>query len=154
MRFLTSIQENILWFDIAMQNPALMGVVDRLRQLEDDLRCATHRHRLAPNEFVQLSAFHELHTEIATAIALAHLVDRHDARMLESSGRLSFATKAFQMGFSCPRTARDHFQSDDPVETLLACSINHALPTAPDFLQQFVIAKIHHWRCASVRTLN
>ena len=41
---------------------------------------------------------------------------------------------------------RDHFERNDSIETFLPRAINHALPAASDFFQQFVIAKILHRR--------
>ena len=68
--------------------------------------------RFTPNEFVELSTFHQLHAEVATIVAFADLVDRRDLRMLEAGRGFGFATEAFQMRLRRPMTERDHFQRD------------------------------------------
>ena len=90
VRFACDIQQNVSRFDIPMQNPVLVRIVHGARQLGDKLRCATNRHRFAPNDFVQLAAFDQTHAEITTTLALANFVDRNDGWMVQHGGRLSF----------------------------------------------------------------
>ena len=62
-----------------------------------------NRHRLAPDYFVQLAAFDELHAEVALAIALADLVNGNNAWMFEAGGSFRFSAKALQVRFASPK---------------------------------------------------
>jgi hypothetical protein len=55
-----------------------------------------------------LSAFDELHAEVARAITLADLVDRNNTGVLQTGGRLCFETKTLQVRFACPLTKADN----------------------------------------------
>ena len=45
----------------------------------------------------QVAPVHELHAEIMMAVVLAHLVNRHDIRVIEVSGRLGFEPEPLQI---------------------------------------------------------
>ena len=64
---------------------------------------------VAPDHFVKLAAFDELHAEVARAIALADFVDGNDAWMIEAGGGFGFAAKALQVRFGGPLTKADDF---------------------------------------------
>ena len=87
------------------------------------------------DDLIKLSAFDELHAEIAGPIALAHFVNRYDARMIEAGGGQGFAAKAFQIRFARPMTEANDFQRDRAIETLLPGAKHHALTAATNFLQ-------------------
>jgi hypothetical protein len=52
------------------------------------------------------------------------------------------------MRFRGPLAQADHFECDGAVEAFLSRTVNYTLPTAADFLQQFVIAEVteYCWR--------
>ena len=60
------------------------------------------RHRRAPDYFVKLAAFDELHAEVARAIALADFVNRNNAWMFETGGSFRLQPKALQVRFRWP----------------------------------------------------
>jgi hypothetical protein len=60
-----------------------------------------------PDYFVELSAFDELHAEVALAIALADFVDWNDAWMIEASSRFGFQPEAPKVRFGGPLTKAD-----------------------------------------------
>ena len=93
-------------------------------------------------DFVNLTALDELHTEVALTVALADFVNGNDAWMFQARRRFRLTPKALQMRFSGPRTKADHLQRNDAIETFLMGPINYALTTPPNFLQQLVIAKL------------
>ena len=71
-----------------MENPPLMGIMNSARQLDDELRRASIRYWLALDNFVEWSAFHELHAEVAGTVTFPDLVNRDDATGGPSSLRL------------------------------------------------------------------
>src|SRR4051794_13460092 len=98
------IQQNVSRFDVTMQNPMLMRVMHGAGHFCDQFRRLPDWHRRMSDYFVQLSAFDELHAEIARAISLAHVIDGDDAWMVEAGGGFCLPAKAFQVGFARPLT--------------------------------------------------
>ncbi len=96
MRFAFCVEQNVARFDVSMQNAVLMRVMNCAGQLGDQFRRMPDRHRLAPDYFVKLAAFDELHAEVAGAIALAHFVNRNDAWMVEAGRGFCFPAKALE----------------------------------------------------------
>src|SRR6476469_2035862 len=109
MRFTSFIHENVSRLDVAMQNTVFMRVMDSTRYLGDEFHGLTNRHRRALNYFVKLAAFDKLHAEVALPIALAHLVDWDDARMVKARRGLGFQTEALDMRFGGPLPKANDF---------------------------------------------
>ena len=100
------------------------------------------RHRRALEHFIKLAAFDEFHAEIAGAIALVHLVDRDNARVIEACRSFCFQTKAPDVRFARPLAESNDFQRDCAVETFLPGAKYHTLTAATDFFQQLVVAQV------------
>jgi len=86
-----------------------MRVVHGPRHLRDQFRRLPDRHWPAPDYFIQLSTFDELHTEVTGTIALAHFVDWNDAGMIEAGGGFGLPAKALQVRFARPLTKANDF---------------------------------------------
>src|SRR5262249_36963552 len=86
-----------------------------------------------------------LHAEITGAVALADFINRNDTWMIEARGRFRLEPETFQMRVRRPRPKPDDFQGNDTIQTLLVGAKNHPLTATPNFLEQFVIAKIEQW---------
>jgi hypothetical protein len=97
--------------------------------------------------FIKVTAFDELHAEIALAVPFAYLVDGNDAWMVEAGGGFRFPAKALQMRFGSPRAQADHFERDGAIETFLVSAIHYALTAPADFLQQLVVTKVCQHSC-------
>ena len=97
--------------------------------------------------FIKLTAFDELHAEVALSIALAHFIDGNNAWMFEAGGGFGFPAKTLQVRFGGPGAKANHFKRDSAIETFLMSAINHALTASADFLQQFVVAKVAKYFC-------
>ena len=82
MRFAFCIEQDVSRLDVTMENSVFMRVVNSACDLRDQFHRLPDRHRLALGDFVELSAFDELHAEIARAITLADFVDWNDTGML------------------------------------------------------------------------
>jgi hypothetical protein len=66
-------------------------------------------HGRVSHHFVQLTAFDELHAEVALSIALADLVDWNNAWMIEAGSRFCFQTKAPEVRFGGPLPKANDF---------------------------------------------
>ena len=62
-----------------MQNTVFMCVMDGAGNLCDEFHRLSDGHRCVFNHLVKLTAFDELHAEVALAIALTNFVNRNDA---------------------------------------------------------------------------
>jgi hypothetical protein len=51
---------------------------------------------------VKLTAFNKLHAEVALTIALAYLIDRHDARVIEARRGFCFRSKPLEVRLRGP----------------------------------------------------
>src|SRR5207248_11054904 len=82
MRFAVCVEQDVSRFDVAMQNAALVSVVNCARDFGNQFHGAPDRHWFVPYHFIELAAFDKFHAEVAGAIALADFVDWNDAGML------------------------------------------------------------------------
>src|SRR4029077_6064446 len=122
-------------FDVAVQDAVLMRVMHSASQFRDQFRCLSDRHRVAPDHFVKLAAFDEIHAEVAATIALAHFMNGNDKWMVEVGSGFCFPAKTLQMLFGGPGTEADHFKRYSAIETFLMGTINYALAAPAYFLQ-------------------
>src|SRR5262249_23076438 len=118
-----------------MQDTVLMRVVNGAPHLGDEFHSLSDRHRRAFNYFIKLSAFDELHAEVALAIPLTYLINGHDAWMIESRRSFRLQAKSPEVGFSGPLAKANDFQSNYTVEALLSCTKHDSLSAAPNFFQ-------------------
>src|SRR6266581_5621474 len=125
-----------------MQDVVLVRVLHRACQLNNQFHCRSDRHRLTLEHRIELSAFDQAHAEVASAIALADLINWNDAGMIQSGGRFRFATEPFYVRFRGPMTQGDYLQCHDAVKTFLPDTVNHALAAPTDFFQQLVITEL------------
>src|SRR6266511_6140528 len=119
---------------VAMENAALVRIVQRSRQSCDKLGCPARCHLLPPGDFIEWPAFEQFHAEIAGAVTLSDLIDGNDAGMIETGCRFGFEVETLQVSFGRPRTKADDFQRDRAIEALLSRSVNNSLPAAAHFL--------------------
>lgn len=71
----------------------------------------------------------------------AHIVDRHDGRVIQIGGRLRFLAKATHIFRRRKPTTENHFQGDRAVERGVLGLVDGSHATSRDFVEQFVIAE-------------
>src|SRR5580765_5867657 len=76
------------------------------------------------------------------AVVDADVVNGHDVRMLEKSGRRNLAPKPLDDLLARERSGQNHLHRDDPPEAGLPRAINHTHSAAGYFFEQFVIAEV------------
>jgi hypothetical protein len=130
-----------------VQNAVLVRVMHSARYFRNEFHRLPDRHRLAPDHFVKLAAFDQLHAEVALAIALAYLVNGNNGWMFQVSSGFRFPAKTLQVRIGGPGAKADYFERDGTIETFLVCAIDHALTTAANFFQQFIVAKVTEYSC-------
>lgn len=69
------IQEDVLRFDVPVQNPPLMRILDRLGNRFDPLRRLCRFQRFGSDFFRKVGTLRIIHGEVVPAFMFAHLVD-------------------------------------------------------------------------------
>src|SRR5438270_7609390 len=89
-RLVILVDEHVGRFEIPMENPALMRIVNSLSYGLQISRSLPGRQRFFPDKVCQALAFDVIHREVLLPLVLAHLVNGHDVRMLQAGGGLGF----------------------------------------------------------------
>ena len=86
-----------------------MRVVHGACHLCDEFHRLPDGHRRVFNYFVKLTAFDKLHAEVALPIALAYLVNRDDAWIIQARSSFCFQAKALEVRFGGPLPKANDF---------------------------------------------
>src|SRR5205814_3454640 len=84
MWFALCVEQDVSGFDVSMEDSVLVRVMNSARDFGNQFRGAPRRHWFAPNHFIKLAAFDQLHAEVTGAISLADFINWNDARMVET----------------------------------------------------------------------
>src|SRR5262249_13668080 len=93
-------------------------------------------------------ALDELHGEVAPAVVLADLVDRHDMRVVETGDGLGLVAEASEVVVAGPGPCAEHLQRDEAVEGALAGLVDDAHAAAAEDAVDLVVAEVTH-ACAA-----
>ena len=129
MRFAFCVEQNVTRFDVTMQNSVFMRVMHSARDLRDEFHRLPDRDGLAPDDFVELSAFDEFHAEVARAIPFAYFVNWNNTGMLETRGSFRFQAETFHVRFARPLTKAMIFSAT--VRLRLFCRARYTTPWLP-----------------------
>src|SRR5262245_28668747 len=103
-----SLEQDVCGLQIAMQHATLVGVVYRSSECGYDLCRAAWILTPIGESISQAAALDELHREKRLAIALPHLVYRHDVRMIEHRCGVRLGAKPFQIDRQGEWAGPDH----------------------------------------------
>ena len=90
----------------------------------------------------EVAAGDQLHGEVALALVLADLVDRHDAGVVEQRDRLGLVLEPPQLVVAGQDAGPDHLQGDGPVEADLAGPVDDAHAAAAELGLDLVVAEV------------
>ena len=140
VRTALAVEQDVRWLQVAVEDPPLMGVVHGAghggQQSGRGLGVIPEPGHLAG----EAAALDQPHAEIVLLVVPAHLVDRHDARMVEVGHRLSLEIEASDVGFVGELTSQDHLERDGSVEAHLPGLENDAHAAAGNLANDLVIA--------------
>ena len=97
-----------------------------------------HRRKLLG----EVAALDELHAEVALAVVLADLVDRHDPGVVEQGDGLGLVLEPPQLGVVGQDAGLDHLERDGPVEADLPGLVDDAHAAAAELLLKLVVAEV------------
>ena len=87
-------------------------------------------------------------------MALADLVNRDNAWMLEAGSSFRLPAKSLHVQFCRPSSQTNYFERNGAIEAFLPRPINYALTTPANFLQQLVVAEFGWHLCGAHRFLQ
>src|SRR5262249_28126190 len=125
VRLPVGVEQDVRRLQVAMQDAALMRVVDGPRDGGHDFRCPplpplAEARTLSADHFRQAAAFYQSHGEVRLSVFVADLVDGDDLRVVETGGRLGFGAETARVTGRGKAALPDHLQRDEAVQTLLA----------------------------------
>ncbi len=148
------VEQDIGRLEVAVNDPALVGVADGIGDACNQLGRLAGRQWPAGERLGKALALNEAHGEVVLASVLADFVDRHDPGMVQVGGRLRFNLEAAYILGVGKLAGEDHFQGDDAVEADLPGLKYDPHSTAGDLADDLVIPKITHAQRAGGRSLG
>jgi hypothetical protein len=124
--------EDVVGLDVPVDDPSLVGVLQRQRGVEDVLRdraLVAQRPRGVGRERAQGAPGDELHRVVGGPVLHAGAVDLHDVGMVEGGGRAGLALEARQGLRVAREVLREDLQGHPPLQRLLPRLVD--LPHGP-----------------------
>jgi hypothetical protein len=143
VRLPVRVEEDVGRLQIAVQQPALVGVVNSSCH-DGHQPGGPDRLRVAADGIGQAAAVDEVHAEVVLAVVLADLVDGDEVRVLEVAGRLGLEAEPLHLLGGRQLARPDHLQGDGAVQANLPGAPDDAHAALGDLLQQLVVAEIAH----------
>ena len=132
LRLALPVEQDVGRLEVAVDDAALVGVVDGLGHLGHQPGRLARRQRAVGGLLGQAAALDEAHAEVVLALVLADLVDRHDVGVVEVGGRLGLDVEPLDVGLGGELAGQDHLQGDRPVEADLPGLVDDAHAAAGD----------------------
>ena len=124
-----------------MQDPALMSVLNRPRDLGDVGGGLPCRQRTVPHQLGQTPPRDVVHRKVRLTVGLANLVDGDDVRVLELGDGLGFTAEPLERRLSRELAEQHHLDRHAAIQADLPGAVHHAHAAVGDLVQQFVVAE-------------
>jgi hypothetical protein len=125
------VQQDVGGLEVAVQQLALVGVVDRPRHLHQQPGRRPRVGAEAVQRAVQAAALDELHAEVVLAVGFAAVIDGDDVGVVEAAGLVCLLAEATNFLLATQVAGPNHLQRHQPVRTVLARPVDdtHSAPT-------------------------
>src|SRR5262245_10416321 len=127
-----------------MQNAALMRVMHSTSDLDQDggdVATTFGIGQAVRNQLLNARAFDQLHAVKAKTVAFADFINGHDVGMIEPRRHARLQLETFASIGAYQMSRWNGLQSDQTSKATMACAIDHALASATQFAQKFVLAE-------------
>ncbi len=154
MRLVVLVQEDVGRLQVAVQYPALMGVMERGGGDRDDPGRGAGVSGEFGEPLVEACTSDQLHAEIRQPLDLADLVDRDDLGMIQLRNRLRLVLEPQQLGFGGKSARLDDLERNFPVKRNLAGLVDNAHAAAAQFLENFIPGRAESLRLVEAEILR
>ena len=142
VRLTPRVEQHVGRFQVAVEDAALVGMVDGPRYLSQSPGRLPRRVHHPVEPPIEASAVEQSHAEVMVALMLAHLVDRHDVRVVEVGHGLGLDAEPVDIGRAGEPAGQDHLQGHHTVQADLPRLVDDPHPAAGDLLKQLVVAEV------------
>jgi hypothetical protein len=128
--------DHVLRLDVAVDDAALVGMGERIREREPDPQHVAVRELAGRLELCERPALHQLGDQVAAAVLLAGVEQRDDRVVIQARDGACLALRPFRRG----SVAGDDLHRDGAAQELVAPGVHGAEATGPDACAQPVAA--------------
>ena len=137
------IQQQVRRFDIAMNDPLLVRVLQAASRLQDQRRRQLRRQRTAqPHQPVEVGSLDKLHHEVVPRLTDVGIVSGHDVGMRQPRCRLDFALETLHERLVVAEARGQHFDSDDPLHAAMPSFVDRPHAAAAQLFEDVVVADL------------
>jgi len=134
VRGVEGVEQHVRGFEVAVQDAAFVGVLNRLGDCLDAGGRVSGRHGIVPHRLCQVAAFDVVHREVLLALVFADFMDGDDIWMPQTGRGFGFRTEPLHRFIAGKMSGQDHLHDHGAVQTHLPRLIDYAHPAAGDFL--------------------
>jgi hypothetical protein len=122
-------QEYVCWLEIAMEDSHPVGVIQRPGQVDGDPQRLAKRYGIAPQPPAEGLTVQELHDDVRTELARAHVMNGDDVAVRQPCDRLRLAAHRRSACLGRKAASRSkQLQRDLPAQLRVACLEDDAEP--------------------------
>src|SRR5688572_20551403 len=135
------IEQYVAWFQIAMQDAALVRVLYSPSNFGK--KCAGLAGRLPQLGYspVQVASLDEFHAEELLSLMSADFVDGHDTRVIEPGGRLGLDVEPLHVGLGSELPGKNHLERHQPLELRMSGLEDHPHSAARQLREYLVFSQ-------------
>jgi len=140
----SGIDQDVRRFEVAMQDPLLVRVVDGLGDGFHPFGRAPRRNRCLAERLAKILPLNVVHREVVKALVFADFVDPYDVRMLQAGRGSRLGLEAEDGVLARELRRQDHLHRHGAIQADLPRPEHDAHAAARDLLEQFVVAEVGH----------
>lgn len=134
--------DDVRWFDVAMDDFAAAGVIECGAELVEVLERVGERERARVIDVIaEVLAFDKLKDDVVPAAIFADVVNAADVLVIEPRGRLSFVLKTAECVFVARLIRRKYFDRDGPIERRVVGAKYSPHSAAADKIHERIMAE-------------
>ena len=142
IRFARLIEQNIARFEVAVEDAALVGMVNRPGDLNHELDSGALSQGLGLELSRQVGPINQPHGKELPAVRLANLIDGSNVRVIQPGGRLCLGLEPLHHARTGQFARRNHLEGHLPVWTPLARAEDNPHPATGNFVEQFIAGEL------------